>query len=152
MAACLKSFQDELPEGYINKGFLEYLKSEDYKVKEIIGDGNCLFRSIADLIDGDQEKHERYRRLAVQHFNLHQNQFEPFVTTSGCSFEQYVEKMSKNGTWGGHAELEALSVVLKRQFCVINESQEKVIIGLQADKSFKKYIWHMTEPCSIIAV
>jgi OTU domain-containing protein 3 len=31
------------------------------KVQNINGDGNCLFRAIADQLEGDQEKHGFYR-------------------------------------------------------------------------------------------
>ena len=31
------------------------------KVFEIEGDGNCMFRAIADQLDGDQNQHYQYR-------------------------------------------------------------------------------------------
>ena len=41
---------------YMDPQFLHYLNSEGYSVIEIIGGGNCLFRSIAFLVCGDQDK------------------------------------------------------------------------------------------------
>ena len=58
---------------YMDPQFLHYLKSEGYSVIEIIGDGNCLFRSIAFLVCGDQDKHKKYRRLVVKHMKLHKH-------------------------------------------------------------------------------
>jgi len=47
---------------------------------------------------------------------------------------QYTEKMYQPGTWGGHMELEALSVILKRRFCIFHESQEIINIGNQTNQ------------------
>ena len=37
--------------------------------------------------------------------------------------------MQQDGTWGGHIELQALSKVLNRKICVINDSQQITNIG-----------------------
>ena len=42
--------------------------------------------------------------------------------------------MYQPGTWGGHMELEALSVILKRRFCIFHESQEIINIGNQTNQ------------------
>ena len=103
-----------LPKGYIDQSFLSYLENQGFQVMEIIGDGNCMFRSIADLIDNDQEKHDRYRRLAVQHIALHPVDFKNFLESSfDGTLDHYLKKMGKDGTWGGQIELETLSRVLK---------------------------------------
>lgn len=44
------------------------------------------------------------------------------------TIEQYLTKMSKDGTWGGHIELQALSRVLKRNISVYNDSKEHIVI------------------------
>ena len=61
------TFSKPLPENYMDKKFHDFFNLQGFLVQEIEGDGNCLFRSIADALDNDQEKHFRYRRLAVQH-------------------------------------------------------------------------------------
>ena len=99
MATRLTNPQSSLPKGYIDSNFLSFLNSQELVVTQIIGDGNCLFRSIADIVDKDQEKHPRYRRLATQHLILNKRQFEEFVTTTSCTFEQYISKMQQDGTW-----------------------------------------------------
>ena len=93
MVSFLK-MKDHLPLGYIDENFLTYLNSQGFVVNHIIGDGNCLFRSIADIIVGDQEKHSRYRRLAVQHISAHQNHFEGFLTSAEDTIPKYLEKMA----------------------------------------------------------
>ena len=38
---------------------------------EIVGDGNCLFRSFADQMTGDQTKHAIFRDEAVEFMRTH---------------------------------------------------------------------------------
>lgn len=49
------------------------------QVKLIKGDGNCLFRSVADQLDGDQSKHNIYRQKTVQFITSQKEMFEPFI-------------------------------------------------------------------------
>ena len=119
-----------LSEGYMSQDFAAYLVGEGFHVIEIEGDGNCMFRSIAFFIDNDEEKHLRYRRLAVQHVNLHKEEFGNFLTlVFDGSLEQYLEKMKNSGTWGGHLELQALSIVLGRNIHVYNDNMSCTVIG-----------------------
>jgi len=114
---------------YMNPQFRSYLKDQRFRVVEILGDGNCLFRSIAFLVCGDQEKHERYRRLAVQYIIVNKNNFKDFLEESyDGDIDQYCKKMSQNGTWGGHLEVYALSSVLDQCFGIYNENKELQII------------------------
>ena len=48
------------------KEFDANLNEKGLQLVEIYGDGNCLFRAVAEQLDGDQEKHRKYRRLAVK--------------------------------------------------------------------------------------
>jgi len=77
----------------MNPQFRSYLKDQGFRVVEILGDGNCLFRSVAFLGCGDQEKHERYRRLAVQYIMLNKNNFKDFLEESyDGDVDQYCKK------------------------------------------------------------
>ena len=52
---------------------LEYerlLKREKgFEIKRMLGDGNCLFRSVADQLFGDQERHAQVRRDCMAYSN-----------------------------------------------------------------------------------
>ena len=124
----------------MDKSLHDFLSLQGFIVQEIEGDGNCLFRSIADVLDNDQEKHLRYRRLAVQHIRLHPNEFQDFLISSENSIENYLAKMAQAGTWGGHIELEALSVVLNKTFWIFNENQDLTVIGTKEEESARVYI------------
>ena len=107
----------------------KYLQNQGFRVVDIIEDGNCLFRAVFYLINGDQDIHVRYRRLAVQHINMNRDFFGNFLDDNfDRDIDQYCKKMALDGTWGGHIEIFALSAVLKRKFIIFNESEEIVPI------------------------
>jgi len=121
---------NQLPERYMSLDFQNYLTREGFSIIHIEGDGNCLFRSISYLICGNQDKHARYRRLAVQHIKMNRKDFADFLIETEGEVNKYCERMIKDGVWGGHLELMALCSVLKCRFVVINEKKEKTIIEL----------------------
>lgn len=43
------------------------------------GDGNCLFRSIADQLEGDESLHMNYRIEAVQYILNNKDIYIPFI-------------------------------------------------------------------------
>eukprot|EP00435_Cladocopium_sp_Y103_P022916 s2919_g5.t1 len=75
--------------------------------------GNCLFRSVADQLCGDANEHQSYRDKCCEHMLDHAEEFSLFYVAddfeSSCdSFESYVYKMRRPGTWGSQLELMAL--------------------------------------------
>ena len=68
-------------------------------MKQIGGDGNCLFRSIADQLEGKQKNHEFYRKEAVKYIKDHPDDFASFVDDQDLA--KYCKKLAKDGTWGG---------------------------------------------------
>ncbi|XP_073274319.1 OVARIAN TUMOR DOMAIN-containing deubiquitinating enzyme 7-like isoform X4 [Primulina huaijiensis] len=54
------------------------------KIVQVTPDGNCFFRALADQLEGNEDKHEKYRNMVVR-----------FI---------------KEGNWSGHVELQAASL------------------------------------------
>ena len=81
-------------------------------IKEISGDGNCLFRAISDQISGNEDMHEDLRVMAVEHMRRHPEDFTPFIEDDE-EFDKYLARMSNLSTWGGNLELQALSLALE---------------------------------------
>jgi OTU domain-containing protein 3 len=87
--------------------FKKKLGSIGLIVKQVGGDGNCLFRAVADQLDGDQSKQEKYRQDAVKYIKENPEYFEPFIRgdpkyeESKTPIEDYCAHMSKSTTWGG---------------------------------------------------
>ena len=82
------------------KKFKEQLSPLCLKVKEMDGVGNCLFRSVADQIDGDESLHATYRAQAVDYILQNKEMYMPFIEDDE-TIEQYCNDMSKDGIWGG---------------------------------------------------
>lgn len=81
-------------------------------IREVEGDGNCLFRAVSDQLLGTESQHEHYRQLSVSQMLAHREDYEPFIEDD-ANFDEYMSKMRKSATWGGNLELQALSIALK---------------------------------------
>lgn len=80
-------------------------------IREVEGDGNCLFRAVSDQLLGTESQHDHYRQLSVSQMLAHREDYEPFVEDD-ADFEEYISKMRKSAIWGGNLELQALSIAL----------------------------------------
>ncbi len=49
------------------------------KVVEVSGDGNCLFRAIADQLEGNEKLHKKYRQEAVKHIEENKDLYCHFI-------------------------------------------------------------------------
>lgn len=88
------------------------LSQKGLYIRDIDGDGNCLFRSFSDQLDGCEIRHFDYRLQAVEYMRAHEAQFKPYVDEDETTWEDYLKNMSKDGEWGDHMELQALSQAL----------------------------------------
>ena len=80
--------------------FREQLASFGLRLKEMVGDGNCLFRAIADQLDGNEKLHKKYREYAVQFLNDNKPMFAPFIEDDE-TIEEFIAEVEKDGEWGG---------------------------------------------------
>ena len=80
-------------------------------------DGNCLFRAVADQVEGDERYHPEYRRLTVEYMKKNPSQFKPFLDEDE-PFDEYVEFVAQNKTWGGNLEIQAMSMRFKLNFII----------------------------------
>ncbi|XP_022133264.1 OTU domain-containing protein 3 isoform X2 [Momordica charantia] len=87
------------------------------QIVQVTADGNCFFRGLADQLDGDQEEHEKYRKMVVQYILKNREMFEPFIEDD-VPFDEYCDSMEKDGTWAGHLELQAASLVTHSNICI----------------------------------
>ena len=49
------------------------------KVVEMGGDGNCLFRTLADQLEGNEKLHRKYRQDAIDYIEDNKDSFAPFI-------------------------------------------------------------------------
>ncbi len=79
-------------------------------IKDITGDGNCLFRALADQLFNDHNRHLEVRTRIMDH--IQRSEYEKFVEDD-VPFDTYCSKMSKSGTWGGKVEPRAAAVAFR---------------------------------------
>lgn len=60
------------------------LEARRLRVKEVSGDGNCMFRSIADQIYGDEEMHAVTREMCMDYMEQNRPHFEDFIANEEC--------------------------------------------------------------------
>ncbi len=90
-------------------------------------DGNCQFHSIADG-EGAGVSAATLREDAVEYLAAHTDHFRPFV--HGERYENYLIRMSLDGSWGDHLTLLACATVRKLPIQVLSASEggELVIV------------------------
>ncbi|ONK55042.1 uncharacterized protein A4U43_UnF8250 [Asparagus officinalis] len=97
--------------------FRSQLDDLGLKIIQVTADGNCFFRAIADQLEGNEEEHAKYRNTVVQYILTHREDFEPFIEDE-VPFDEYCKSMEKDGTWAGNLELQAASLVTRRNICI----------------------------------
>ncbi|GAB4848995.1 OVARIAN TUMOR DOMAIN-containing deubiquitinating enzyme 7, variant 2 [Ancistrocladus abbreviatus] len=98
-------------------GFRSQLDALGLKIIQVTADGNCFFRALADQLEGNEEEHEKYRSMVVQYILKNRDTFEPFIEDE-VPFDEYCQSMGKDGTWAGHMELQAASLVTHSNICI----------------------------------
>lgn len=87
------------------------------RIARVTADGNCLFRAVADQLEGNEEEHSKYRKMVVDYIEKHQKEYEPFLEDE-VPFDEYCKQMREPGTWAGHMELQAISLVTQVNICI----------------------------------
>ncbi|XP_032904211.1 OTU domain-containing protein 3 isoform X3 [Amblyraja radiata] len=81
--------------------FANQLLAMGLKLREVPGDGNCLFRALGDQLEGNSRNHLKHRRETVDFMIKHRQDFEPFVEDD-VPFDRYVTNLEKPGTFVGN--------------------------------------------------
>lgn len=87
------------------------------RIVEVTADGNCFFRALADQLEGNEGEHQKYRSMVVKHILDNREMFEPFIEDE-VPFDDYCQTMENDGTWAGHMELQAASLVTHSNICI----------------------------------
>ncbi|KAL5015402.1 hypothetical protein ScPMuIL_009672 [Solemya velum] len=88
--------------------FAKQLGKLNLQLRDIPGDGNCLFRALGDQIEGHARNHFRHRMDMVKYMSEHRKDFEPFVEDD-LSFETHLQNLKKLGTYAGNDAIVALA-------------------------------------------
>ena len=77
-------------------------------LKQIPGDGNCLFRALGDQLYGNSNDHLLHRTQVVTYMRQHRDDFEPFVEDD-ISFDAHLSSLAENGTFAGNDSIVAFA-------------------------------------------
>ena len=77
-------------------------------LKQITGDGNCLFRALGDQLQGNSNDHFLYRTNVVNYMRQNREDFEPFVEDD-ISFDSHLSSLAENGTFAGNDSIVAFA-------------------------------------------
>lgn len=86
----------------------EQLRALGLVMKPVQGDGNCLFRALADQLDGDERHHATHRAQICAYMRQHEADFAPFVEDD-VDFATHMRALEEDGTFGGNDALVAFA-------------------------------------------
>lgn len=86
----------------------ECLLSSEVRVRNIEGDGNCLFRAAGSQLYGESDYHDIIRSACMDYIELNKELFSEFVHEYP-SIEKYIQEKRRLGVWGDNIEIQALS-------------------------------------------
>nr|XP_030145088.3 OTU domain-containing protein 3 [Taeniopygia guttata] len=89
-------------------GLAGQLRALGLKLREVPGDGNCLFRALGDQLEGHSRNHARHRQETVQFMLRQRGDFEPFVEDD-VPFDKHVANLAKPGTFAGNDAIVAFA-------------------------------------------
>ena len=85
-------------------------------VDRVLGDGNCMFRSLSHQIYG-MEEHQSIR-LTLQVLEENLDTYEKYWIQTGVSFPLHVQRLKNQGVWGTYVELLAASDYYQVPVCI----------------------------------
>ena len=85
---------------------------EPCKTTSIVGDGNCLFRSLSSVISGCESNHKAFRKAVVNHISNNPLHYVTCLRQQFASVEQYLRdsKMKYVGSWATELEIQLLQI------------------------------------------
>ncbi|KAI2646116.1 OVARIAN TUMOR DOMAIN-containing deubiquitinating enzyme 10 [Labeo rohita] len=98
-------FQGENPPLATNTGPM----GRPCKTESIVGDGNCFFRAVAQVVCGTQKAHRALRLAIVKDMQLHSSEYKNLLRSQYTSMEDYLcsSKMRYVGTWATEVEIQS---------------------------------------------
>ena len=123
------------------KSFSNQLKIQGFVMRDVIGDGNCLFRALADQLDGKQNMHAKHRKETVLYMKEHEDEFIPFIEET-VTFENYLKSLSLPGTYGGNDSIVAFARNNGADVIIHQHNNPTFIID-GSHKSAEKIIIHL---------
>ncbi|XP_012339515.1 myb-like protein F [Apis florea] len=114
----------------------EWLQNEGYFRKHAPRDPTCLFRAVSEQVYMTQYYHIKVRKECVEFMRKMKHLFIESIT---IPFDDYLEQMTCFTEWGGMIEIQAMSLLYKREFIIFNG--QKQISRTVTNNGFKDVIY-----------
>lgn len=125
-----KEFYQQRQKGYLKKKLSVLEESYEgiaahagYYVRNILGDGNCFFRAVADQLP--EYEHNILREMAVNHIRSNPDFYR--VSFTDESMEQYTDRMERDGEYVDGTIIQALSNALRLKIEISGVNLQTVI-------------------------
>jgi hypothetical protein len=129
-----KSAQNGEARGRERHGLQGRLDNFGMCMKEMKGDGNCQFRSLAFNLFGDQDHHAMTRKAAVAHMRKHADFFGSLFEDA-AEFNAYLRDMARARTWGDELTLRAVIEAYNCEAHVITSEPANWYLVYQSETS-----------------
>lgn len=108
------SFSKKRPSHSPYESYQSALKGGGFKVRHIDGDGNCLFRSVAHQVYGDDRYHKIVRQKCMDYMELESEYFCNYIDDGKKGLQRYIQWKRRDGCWGDHLEIAAMCELYDR--------------------------------------
>ena len=124
----------------------EALDFDQWEIVKSKGDGNCLFRSVAQEVYGDQLHHDKVRQEVADHIVKETGYYFDFIDHKD-GFNAYIAELRTNGEWGGDIELQAASELYNKRVLVYSLDKDS---RMCLRKSFHEQVPGTGEPLRLL--
>ncbi|KAK4286327.1 hypothetical protein QN277_002896 [Acacia crassicarpa] len=104
---------------------IDIRREKGYKVKRMVGDGNCLFRAVADQVYGDPESYDLTRQMCMDYMESERDHFSQFITEG---FMSYCKRKRRDKVYGNNVEIHAMCEIYNRPIHIYSYSTEPINI------------------------
>jgi hypothetical protein len=77
--------------------FREEIKTINIKIKEICGDGNCLYRAVSDQVYGTEDFFQVVKSKCLDYIELEKKFFSQFIEGGIDEFDEYIALKKTDG-------------------------------------------------------
>ncbi|KAJ0973390.1 hypothetical protein J5N97_021349 [Dioscorea zingiberensis] len=121
--ACFVSSYDDVERERLFE--LELRRVKGLEIKRMVGDGNCLFRAVADQVYGDPEAYDMARQMCIDYMERERDHFSQFITEG---FTSYCKRKRRDQVYGNNTEIQAFSEMYNRPIHIYSYSTEPINI------------------------
>ncbi|KAM3245268.1 hypothetical protein ACQJBY_056530 [Aegilops geniculata] len=104
------------------------LKLYELTENKVKGDGNCQFRALSDQLYQTPDHHEFVREQIISQLKSNREAYDGYVP---MAYDEYLEKVSRNGEWGDHVTLQAAADKYGVKIFVMTSFKDTCYIEIQ---------------------